>query len=422
VDRRRLLASAVIVVMAFVAYRPALSAYFFDDDFQWLVGTWAFTPWQLVDIAHLRHFYRPVIDVYFAVGTPLFRGSPTAFHVANITLHAVNALVLLALARAISERLDFAFLAALFFVVQPGDVDAVAWVSALAEPVSALFGCLALLAFVHFRRTGRLAPRVLSVLTFALALLTHESSVVFAALLVLADWAFFDGFAVNQRRGVVRRYLPYAAVIAVYLAIDLSINRRNYVVTQGHYAIGLHVFRNAGDYLSALYVGRGNIWNYALIAIGLVALFVKGSRRVVFAAGWIVVALLPFLFFTWSNTSRYLYLPAMGFGMLVAAAVLQLDAVLASRIGVTARQTIVALLVVAIAGRFTAFAIRNVNWFAQRTEGYRGYLAEFRHIHGDVPVNARVLPDPRLPGPDTNEFLTAAVRWEYRDPTIELIP
>src|SRR6187549_565960 len=120
--------------MAFVAYRPALSAYFFDDDFQWLVGTWAFTPWQLFDIAHLQHFYRPVIDLYFAIATPLFRGSPTAFHVANITLHAVNGLVLLALARAMSGRLDFAFLTALFFIVQPGDVEAVAWVGALAEP------------------------------------------------------------------------------------------------------------------------------------------------------------------------------------------------------------------------------------------------------------------------------------------------
>ncbi len=147
----------------------------------------------------------------------------------------------------------------------------------------------------------------------------------------------------------------------------------------------------------------------------------KGSRRAVFATAWMILALMPFLFFTWSNTSRYLYLPAMGFAMLVADAVLQLDVFLASRVGVTARRAIVTLLVVAIAGRFTAFAIRNVNWFAQRSEGYRRYLTEFRHIHGDLPTNARVPADPRLAGPDTNQFLAAAVRWEYRDPTIELI-
>lgn len=408
--------------MAFVAYRPAVSAYFFDDDFQWLVGTWEFTPWQLVDVTHMRHFYRPVIDLYFAGATPLFRGSPTAFHIANIVLHGVNGLVLLALARAISGRLDYAFFAALFFIVQPGDVDAVAWVSALAEPVSAFFGGLALLGFVHFRRTNRTVLHILSAIAFTLALLTHESSVVFTALMVLADWAFFDGFAAANRGGLLRRYLVYAMVTAAYLAVDLSINSRNYVVTQGHYAIGPHVIKNTLDYLSALYVGRGNVWNYAFIVVGLVALFVKGSRRVVFAAAWMILALMPFVFFTWSNTSRYLYLPAMGFAMLVADGILALDAFLGSRIGITARRVVVALVVAAIAGRFTAFAIRNVNWFAQRTEEYRRYIARFRQIHGDVPSHARIAAGPQLPGPETNEFLTALVRWEYRDPTIELIP
>jgi hypothetical protein len=411
----------LIVVMAFVAYRPAISAYFFDDDFQWLVGTWSFTPWQLIDVAHLQHFYRPVIDLYFAIATPLFRGSPTAFHVANITLHAVNGLVLLALARALSGRFDFAFLTALFFIVQPGDVEAVAWVGALAEPVSAFFGCLSLWWFADFRRTNQAPAQALSAMALALALLTHESSVVFAALMVLADWAFFNGFTRDNRGGVVRRYLPYAVVTGIYLAIDFSINRRNYVVTQGHYAIGPHVITNAFDYISALYVGRGNLLNYSLIAIGLAALFVKGSRRVVFAAAWMLLALMPFLFFTWSNTSRYLYLPAMGFAMLVADGVLWLDALLASRVGVTARRVVVALLVAAIAGRFTVFAIRNANWFAQRAEGYRRYITLFRQIHGDVPSHARILPHPQLRGPHANEFLTALVRWEYRDPTIELV-
>jgi hypothetical protein len=371
----------------------------------------------------MRHFYRPVIDLYFAIATPLFGGSPTLFHIANIALHAANALVLLALARAISGDLVYAFFTALFFVVQPGDVEAVAWVSALAEPVSAFFGCLALLGFVHFRRTNRAVLHVLSVAAFTLALLTHESAVVFAALLALADGAFYAGFRAAGRRGLVRRYGPYAAITVIYLAVDLSINSRNYVVTQGHYAIGPHVIRNAADYLSALYVGRGNVWNYAFIGIGIVLLFLKGSRRVVFASAWMILALTPFLLFTWSNTSRYLYLPAMGFAMLVADAVLQLDSFLASRVGATVRRVVVAVLVVAVAGRFTAFAIRNVNWFAQRTEDYRRYIALFRQIHGEMPPNARIPADPRLRGPHhANEFLTALVRWEYHDPTIELIP
>src|SRR3979411_3195721 len=121
----RILASATIVAAAAFVYRAAVSAYFFDDDFQWLVSTWAFQPAHLLDIAHQSHFYRPIIEVYFAAATPLFGGSPTLFHIANIGLHAANGVLLFALARALSGNSAHAFLAALFFVVQPGDVDAI---------------------------------------------------------------------------------------------------------------------------------------------------------------------------------------------------------------------------------------------------------------------------------------------------------
>jgi hypothetical protein len=411
---------------AFV-YRAALPAYFFDDDFQWLVGTWAFTPMQLIDVPHLRHFYRPIIDLYFAAATPLFGGSPTLFHAANVALHAANGLILLALARAVSGNRMFGFLTALFFVVQPGDIDAVAWVSALAEPVSAFFGCLALLWFVRFRHSGHPLPHGLSVVALALALLTHESSVVFVALIVIADWAFFGAFTVRTGRqtrmaDLVRLYTPYAIVTIAYLAIDLQINSRNYVVTQGHYQIGRHVIGNALDYIAALYVGRGDIANFVLIAIGVLALLLKGSRRVVFATAWLLLALLPFVFFTWSNTSRYLYLPAMGFSMLVAEGVLWLDRTLMLRLTPRARRAVLAVVIVAITGRFTIFALRNVKAFAQRAEDYRRYIALFREIHGDVPPNSRLPPDPRLRTKHSHEFVAAAVQWAYQDATIELIP
>ncbi len=117
--RHRVLASVIVVAAAVVVYRAAISAYFFDDDSQWLVGAWAFQPMHLLDFAHLNHFYRPVIDLYFATATPLFGGSPTLFHLANIGFHAANGLLLLALARAMSGSTAYAFLTALFFVVQP---------------------------------------------------------------------------------------------------------------------------------------------------------------------------------------------------------------------------------------------------------------------------------------------------------------
>ena len=141
----------------------------------------------------------------------------------------------------------------------------------------------------------------------------------------------------------VRRYVPYAIMVAAYLAADLSINARNYVVTEGHYGIGFHVVTHALDYIVALYVGRRDIVNYVLSVTVLAVLFRFGSRRVIFAAAWLLIALAPFALFKWDNTSRYLYLPAMGFSMLIAEGVMTIHRWLTTRFSrrAAARATIV---------------------------------------------------------------------------------
>ena len=180
---RDLAARAALVLAVVIVYHNALWASFFEDDYEWLVGSWSFHP----------HFHRPIIDVYFAVMTPLVRGSPILFHEASIVLHIVNVLVVFTLAQRIvgadltvDPYLPFA--AALLFAVQPFDIDAIARVGAVAEALAALFGCLSLLWFLRWREDGQPRWRTLSAVAFILALLTHETSTVFLAVLFLAEW------------------------------------------------------------------------------------------------------------------------------------------------------------------------------------------------------------------------------------------
>ena len=49
-------AAVILVSAAVIVYHNALSAYFFDDDFQWLVGSWSLRSSQLVSIGSLSHF------------------------------------------------------------------------------------------------------------------------------------------------------------------------------------------------------------------------------------------------------------------------------------------------------------------------------------------------------------------------------
>jgi hypothetical protein len=417
----RVAAVFTLVIASVIVYHNALRASFFDDDFQWLVGSWSFHPSQLVAFSSMSHFYRPVIDVYFAALTPLLGGSPVFFHAVSIAIHVATVLVIFALATRIGRDRLFGFCTALFFAVQPADIDAVAWVGALAEAVGAFFGCLALFWFLRWRDEGHTRDRWLSLGAYAVALLTHESSVVFLAVMVVAEW-----LGITHHRGTETRrltqYSPFVAITVAYLTIDLNINSRNYVVTQGDYSIGFHMTRNALDYLTALYVGRHDALNDVFVAVGLVLLLWLGNERVRFATLWILLALAPFLPFTWGNTSRYLYQPAIGFAILLAEGVRGLGRGARTVSGGRVEASVASLAIAAlIAIRFAVFAQANVTDFAVRSQVYPAYLAKFRRAHPDLTSNTTVQIDPddvRKP----YQFVNAAVQWEYRDPTIRVAP
>ena len=109
-----------------------------------------------------------------------------------------------------------------------------------------------------------------------------------------------------------------------------------------------------------------------------------------------LLALAPFVPFNWGNASRYLYQPAIGFSMLVAEAVVQLDRVLGERTSARLRVVFVTLVITAVSVRFALFATGNIEGFAERTEAYRRYASTLKEVHGELPSHTIVRPDPRL--------------------------
>lgn len=423
-SRRYLPIVVILAAVAFV-YRAAPAGYFFEDDFQWLASRPAFHPLQLFDIDLFDHFYRPVIELYFWAGLPLFGGSPRLFHVANVVLHALNAIVLFMLARLMSGRVRFAFLASLFFAVMPGYVEAIAWVSALAEAVVSLFGCLSIYWWLRFRGSGRVTHAALAAVCFGLALLSHESAVVLLAIIGLADLAFATAWReMHSLRGwtrLVRDYAPFLVLAAGYLAIDLTINSRSYLVDEGHYRFGSHAIRNVFEYIVSLYVGKRNLASFGAIALVVVLLLVRGTPRVRFAIGWMLFGILPFAFFTFGVTSRYQYLAAMGFALLLADGVEWLDRVLTTRLADRTRRAVVSLAAAAIAIRFMVFASEGVENFTKRTEWWRGMGERIRAEHAGVPRGGEVAISRALAEQHGFLYLEALVRWELKDPSIRVV-
>jgi hypothetical protein len=246
--------------------------------------------------------------------------------------------------------------------------------------------------------------------------------------IVLADWAFVGG-RTDPRGGLwprmagwVSAYAPFLAIVAAYLAVDLYIDSQNYIVREGHFALGWHVVRNAGDYLVALAVGRHEALNYTLVAVTVGALLLRGTRRVRFATAWMLLPLAPFVPFTWGTTSRYMYQPAIGFSLLLAEAVVFVDCLLARRVGTGLRAALVGVVVTAVALRFAVFGMHNIEGFASRTEMYRQQAQAIQGLCGSLPRGTMTAAPAHVQEMIGHKFGNALIQWVCRDPTVGFTP
>ena len=217
-----------------------------------------------------------------------------------------------------------------------------------------------------------------------------------------------------------RRFAPYFLPLAVYLLVDLSVNQRSYLVEEGHYRIGLHAIRNLLAYVVTLYVGQRNLPSFIVVAVALIVLLLRGTPRVRFATVWLLLWILPFSFFTWSNTSRYAYTPAVGMALLLTEALSWLETRLAALLGSSARIAVVTLLAVFVAVRFMLFAVDNITGFAERTERYRNYAHSLRREYPDPPRGARLEVDVETADALQFRYVEALAQWEFRDPALRL--
>jgi hypothetical protein len=397
----RLTAGGAVVLLAAVVliYAHSTRAYFFDDDFHWLAGARSFSIAGFFDLSRYNHFYRPVIETYFFIGWTLFGCDPFPFHIASIAIHLLTIAAVFALASAVSRSRLFAGLSALFFAVQPGYTDAVTWIAAITDQLPVLWYALAVWAHVRFVSTRRGVFHALAMIAFILCLLTHESSATLLAMMGIAA-AFFaaSGSVAGRLRALFaewRVYLPYGVLLLVYFVIEWIVNSRSYLVHEGHYALGWHALPNILHYFIWLYSGDRDAVDYAVLIATLSAIALFGTPRMRFALLWIVVTLLPVAFFTWDNAARYLYLPAVGWAMLVADLMFALHALAVGHLTLRAANVTVSVVVAVLAIRFGIFAKKAADSFPARAAPYERYATELRRANPIVAAGGTVEIDPQ---------------------------
>lgn len=243
--RARLVPVAITLVAAVAPFAPALNGGFVYDDFPAILKNPRVTGGPVAAVFTSGSYwredevgYRPLATLSFRANRAAFGERPAAYHATNLALHAANALLVAAVARAVLGGGAAALLAAALFAVHPAQVESVAGVAAgRAELLSGGFALAALV--VSLRPVGGVGTAigrvgamrgVIAALLYLAALLSKESALPLPLLVFAARRAArgapterSEGSPLAARSWPSREpllpYLLFAGALAVYLAM-----------------------------------------------------------------------------------------------------------------------------------------------------------------------------------------------------------
>jgi tetratricopeptide (TPR) repeat protein len=354
--RRDWFAAALLVALTVLVYLPAIvhGGFIWDDnalltdnatikDNSGLYTIWFTT--KLVD-------YVPLTSTSFWIEWRLWHMNPMGYHVTNVLLHALSAVLLWRVLKRL--RIPGAFIAGLLFAAHPVCVASAAWIAERKNTLSMVFYLLSILWFVRFDdESAKQKPKgagkwfVLSLVSFLMALMAKGSVTVLPAVLLLIVWWRRD--CITQKDFV--RTVPFFVMAATFAAMTIFIQHRGEAmptdsllvrVLAGGRALWFYLLKDVAPFnLTMVYplwpVPLNRIVTY-LPLIGAILLvpilwhfrFTWG-KSVLFALGYFLIALAPVLgvfnmaYFAISRVSDHLqYLAIPGIVALIAACCAQL--------------------------------------------------------------------------------------------------
>ena len=412
-----------ILVLVFAFFSPTLkNGFVWDDEYNLLNNSyyrglsWDHLAWMFTTIHDAN--YHPLCWLSLGVDFSLWGLHPAGYHLTDLILHGLNAVLLFRLIVDLlvhrstapgQESLAIhggAALGALFFALHPLRVESVAWISTRGDTLCGFFYLLTLLCYLRIDDRGR--PLLqnewlwLSLFFFACSLLSRAWGITLPAVLLILDIYPLQKVrlqAVWKRNGrrILMEKLPFAllALIGAILALLAKQGSMVPVARHGLVERGLQSFYGLGFYLwktlvpldlSPLYplhAFDAADPKYALcllIVVGLTGLLIVFRKRWPWAlAAWTCYAVIisPQLGLVQSGpqlvADRYTYFAGMPFAVLVAAAGRRCGAVRRGDRMAQGRRLITVLLAAALLATLGGLSFKQVGI-------WRNNLSFWNHI------------------------------------------
>jgi tetratricopeptide (TPR) repeat protein len=286
-------------------------------------------------------YYRPLVTLSFALDHRLHAGNAAGFHLTNLVLHALNALLLHALLRKHDVRPLVAAWLALVWALLPRLAEAAAWISGRTDLLAATGALAALLAFEPSLRRSALAA-----LFLGLGLFSKESALAVLPAIALAIWVGRrNGQAAPPARRLLLAAAPLFCVVVLYLVLRLrAIGYQSASLELGAIgriatffdALGTYGFMLVDVLRPRAVIGRVGVINPLMVALGAallmtIAWLLWRYRAHIHATqamglGLALGAFLPVLHIVpfpvrTLTADRYLYLPVAGLVLAAAPAI-----------------------------------------------------------------------------------------------------
>jgi len=340
-----LAAPLLIIILGFTIYANSLDGKFIWDD-EYLVEknifirNWSnlakiFTSDPGAGGGKVFHCYRPLWTLSHMTDYFIWGLDSRGYHFTNILLHILVALCIYRLIYILYNDKVFSLLTGLFFVVHPIHSETVNYISCRTDLLGSLFLLLSFIFYIKQLRSNSIKVYILMVLSYLLALLSRENSLILPVLLLLYHYTFREKIKSKE-------FFSILGAAFVYIALRVTVLRELLLTTPSYVTVIQRLpgfFVAISSYMRLFFMPFGLHMEYgnsafppadpkAIIGVVIAVLSITyawgqrtKNRLIFFSIFWFFIALLPVSNIYPINAymaEHWLYLPSVGFFLILA--------------------------------------------------------------------------------------------------------
>jgi len=337
-----------LLIISIVVYMPIASVYFLADDFAALG--------KMISrgdlIFSFSYFFRPVTLLSLWLSTKLYGTEAIYFHLENVLLHGVNAVlvyffllkVLIRAGKSYSQALWPSVTAGLFFALLPSHSEAVIWIVARADLLATFFALCCLYYYVEWLETNKKIFLIGFCTALVLALCSKESAFAIPLLLAVVTVYHlysFGNYRLFQSKYIIPTFCAVVILIIYFLARRIVIGEivggyrgENFSLDVYERNLFFYTLRtvippiSSQDLLYKISLYRTHLQYLLFIALAILVLLPKWRAVKLLIIGLALFSVLPVLHRPVAlhllSDERYLYLPTAFSCMFLALCLWQL--------------------------------------------------------------------------------------------------